>query len=49
MQEWIDQGRALLQGMDLPALRAARVMPADGRFMPLIAYPSLTEYGSHLR
>lgn len=45
LQEWIEQGQALLDGIDLPSLRTARVLPSDGRFVPVIAYPSLTEYG----
>jgi oxygen-independent coproporphyrinogen-3 oxidase len=45
LQEWIARGQELLDGFDLPALRAARVLPADGRFVPVITYPSLTQYG----
>ncbi len=46
MQEWIDRGQALLDGFDLEALRAARLLPSDGRFIPVITYPSLTQYGA---
>ena len=45
MGHWIERARALLDGFDLPGLRAAGVLPSSARFKPVITYPSLVQYG----